>query len=82
MNATPTFQAVLCGSGFSVRRTGCRDIARDIARSVSAVDAIPVIATAAEAIAAELNQDFIAEGSMTADEALDYVTFVGCTGLA
>ncbi|GAA3144424.1 hypothetical protein GCM10010466_39420 [Planomonospora alba] len=79
---TPRFQAVLCGSGFRVHAAGCRDIARDIARSASAIDAIPVIATTAEEIAVELNQDFIAEGSMTADEALDYVTFVGCTGLA
>lgn len=70
---TRTYQATLSPSGeFRVHAAGCRDLHDR---------PIPLAATTAREIAAELNSDLIDEGSMTADEALDYVRFLPCTGL-
>lgn len=73
-------QAVLSHSGlFRVHAAGCRDL-NDRSKSQHA-SPFDVKGETREGIAAELNQDFIDEGGMTADEALDYVTFLPCSGL-
>ncbi|WP_433542010.1 hypothetical protein ACQP10_38305 (plasmid) [Streptosporangium sandarakinum] len=72
--------AVLSTSGnFRVHRAGCADL-KHLGRSQHAAP-FPVAAQTRDAIAAELNQEFIDEGSMTAAEALDYVDFLPCSGL-
>lgn len=73
-------QAVLSPQGyFRVHAAGCRDL-HDHRKSQHA-SPFDVAAQTREEVAAELNQDFIDEGSMTPEEALDYVTFLPCTGL-
>lgn len=77
---TRTYQATLSPSGeFRVHAAGCRDLHDP--RHAQHDRPIPLAATTAREIAAELNSDLIDEGSMTADEALDYVRFLPCTGL-
>ncbi|MGW0443807.1 hypothetical protein ACWDWV_00305 [Streptosporangium sandarakinum] len=72
--------AVLSTFGsFRVHRTGCADL-KQLGRFRHAVP-FPVAAQTRESIAAERNQDFIGEGSMTAAEALDCVDFLPCSGL-
>lgn len=75
-----SFKAFLSTGGvFHVHAAGCRDLSK-LVKSQHA-EPFDVQAEAREAIAAELHADFIDEGSMTPDEALDYVDFLPCTGL-
>lgn len=74
------FQAVLSTSGtFRIHRSGCGDLKSLNSQTASPLD---VAAETSEEIAVELCADFIEEGSMAPDEALDYVRFLPCCGLS
>lgn len=78
--AARPLKAYLSVSGtFRVHAADCHDLTK-LADSQHDTP-FDVAATTREAIAAELHQDFIAEGGMTADQALDHVLFLPCTGL-
>lgn len=67
------------GGDFRVHAANCRDLQDPRYQHDNGV--MDLEATTAEGIAAEVNQDFIEEGSMAADAATDNVHFLPCAGL-
>jgi len=64
------------GQEVRVHKAGCRDITRDLRGATSHYEV--EVATQAEA-AEDFWADFIAEESMTAEQALTYLDFLPCT---
>jgi hypothetical protein len=64
------------GAELRVHKAGCRDIGRE--RKGATSSTIQEVSSAAMA-AEDFYQDFIAEGSMTAEDALGYTEFLPCT---
>jgi hypothetical protein len=62
-----------------IHKTGCRDIGHELPRTQDG-DASYTLEVASQREAAEeFWGDFIAEGSMTGDDALGYCAFLPCT---
>jgi len=72
MNVTIIYKADIV----RVHKAGCRDIDKDKRRAVTVYTAEH--ATKQE-VASDFYSDFIAEGSMSEDEALAYCDFLPCT---
>lgn len=66
------------GDTVRVHAAGCRDAKRD---ARGATTTYTISASSLEEVAEDFYSDFIAEGSMTSDEAMGYTEFLPCVGL-
>jgi hypothetical protein len=67
------------GDGFRAHRAGCRDI--NLGRREQLQNQWTITADTYEDVAEDACVDFIAEGSMTLEDALGYVSFAPCCKL-